>query len=383
MTNTGHIVVAGHICLDLIPTFPPGKVGNLLKPGGMIGMEPMALSTGGVVSNTGIALHRLGEPVKLLGKVGDDRFGPLILDLLRAQGEHLADGMIVSPGAVTSYSVILSPPGVDRTFLHCPGANDTYRASDIPADSLAGAAMFHFGYPPVMEAIYSNGGAELERIFRLAKSAGLTTSLDLCHPNAGGLAADWRAIFARVLPHVDLFLPSIEEILLLIAPDRYQALASGHGELLSRVDSTLLHDLSSQLLDWGSKIVVLKLGEHGLYLRTGADGAQIPGLGADWSRRELIAPCFSVNVVGTTGSGDCTIAGFLAGVHRGLSPEKTMTAAVGVGAHNVEVPDAVSGVPTWENLQQRIAGGWKRLDVGLNLPGFTFDASRQLWEKKN
>src|SRR3954464_15083322 len=100
---TGHIVVAGHICLDIIPTFPAAAVGNLVQPGKLIGVEPATLATGGVVSNTGIALHRLGTPVKLLGKVGDDRFGSLVLDLLREQNSQLADGMIVSHGQVTSY----------------------------------------------------------------------------------------------------------------------------------------------------------------------------------------------------------------------------------------------------------------------------------------
>ena len=378
-----HIVVAGHICLDIIPTFPASSRGDLVQPGKLIGVEPATLCTGGVVSNTGVALHRLGVPVKLAGKVGDDRFGSLVLDLLRSQGESLADGMIVSPGAVTSYSVILSPPGVDRTFLHCPGANETYRAADIPAAALQGARYFHFGYPPVMKSMYEDDGAELERVFALAKSAGATTSLDLCQPDRGSpaAAADWRRIFARVLPKVDLFLPSIEELLFLIDRPRYDEL-SARGDVLSQVDGPLLHRLSGQLLDWGSKIVVMKLGEHGLYLRTSGDASNLPGLNKQWSDRELIAPCFNVNVVGTTGSGDCTIAGFLAGMFKGLpTPQAVMTAAVGVGACNVEVPDALSGVPTWEKLQTRLASGWKRREVGLSLPGWTLDSSTQVWEK--
>ncbi len=377
------IVVAGHICLDIIPTFPVSSRGDLVQPGKLIGVERAAISTGGVVANTGVALHRLGVPVKLAGKVGDDRFGPLVLDLLRSQGEELADGMIISPGAVTSYSVILSPPGVDRTFLHCPGANETYRASDISAASLQGAQMFHFGYPPVMKSMYQDNGAELERVFALAKSVDAITSMDLCQPDRSSPAcdADWRGIFARVLPKVDIFLPSFEEILFLIDRWRHDELAA-RGEVLSQVDGDLLHALSGQLLDWGSKIVVLKLGEHGLYLRTSGTASALPGLNKRWCARELIVPCFNVKVVGTTGSGDCTIAGFLAGMFKGLTtPEAAMTAAVGVGAFNVEVPDALSGVPSWDLLQSRIADGWKRRDVGLSLPGWKFDSSTQVWEK--
>jgi len=58
-----------------------------------------------------------------------------------------------------------------------------------------------------------------------------------------------------------------------------------------------------------------------------------------------------------------------------------MTAASGVGAFNVEVADAVSGVPTWERLQSRIAAGWKRREVRLPLNGWRFDPALQLWMK--
>jgi len=42
------------------------------------------VSTGGAVSNTGIALHRLGVPTRLMGKVGDDILGRAIPDVLRS-----------------------------------------------------------------------------------------------------------------------------------------------------------------------------------------------------------------------------------------------------------------------------------------------------------
>ena len=344
------IVVAGHICLDIIPTFPPDARGDVVQPGKLIGMEPAVLATGGV-ANTGLALNRLGVDTRLAMKIGDDRFGSLVLDLLRAQGPHLPDGMIVTPGAVTSYSVILSPPGVDRTFLHCPGANHTFKADDLPA--LAGR-VFHFGYPTVMRSMYEDGGAELGRVFDRAKVAGMITSLDLCWPDQDGAKQDWRAILARVLPKVDLFLPSIEEISLLL---------DGRAISLADVTAKLLHDLAGRLIELGSKVVVLKLGERGLYLRT---AKQTP-LGPAWADVEMHLPCFKVNVVGTTGAGDCTIAGFLAGVLKGLGPRDTMTAATACGACNVEAADAISGVPTWEKLQARIASGWERRSAGISL----------------
>ena len=77
-----------------------------------------------------------------------------------------------------------------------------------------------------------------------------------------------------------------------------------------------LHKLGVSTGLMGAKIVVLKIGDWGLYLRT-ANATALTHMGrsqvADvvtWSDRELWAPCFATHVVGTTGSGDATIAAF-------------------------------------------------------------------------
>ena len=75
-------------------------------------------------------------------------------------------------------------------------------------------------------------------------------------------------------------------------------------------------------------------------------------------------------MVGTTGAGDCTIAGFLAALLEGLSLPDAMTSAVAVGAFNVESADAVSGIKPWTTVQARIAAGWERLPVDIDLPGW-------------
>lgn len=110
------------------------------------------------MSNTGLALHRLGLRTKLMSKIGDDQFGKAILDVLGSYGDELAGGMIVAEGEHSSYSLVISPPGVDRIFLHCTGANDTFAAEDILTNELQGARLFHFGYPPLMRKMYENEG---------------------------------------------------------------------------------------------------------------------------------------------------------------------------------------------------------------------------------
>ncbi|HQE93687.1 MAG TPA: carbohydrate kinase family protein [Anaerolineae bacterium] len=383
------IIVAGHTCLDVIPTLPENyrSLSTLLMPGGLVNVGPMVLSTGGAVSNTGLALHRLGVPVRLMGKVGDDTFGRATLDVFRSYAPALAAGMLIAAGESSSYTLIFSSPGIDRTFLHYPGPNDTFCAADVPDDALTDAHLFHFGYPTLMRRFYRDDGRELETLLRRVKAHGLVTSLDVSRPDPHTEAGkvNWPAWLARVLPQVDIFLPSVEESLLMVDPARYAALEE-NGAVLSQVDGGLLSDLAGQLVGWGVAIAGLKLGSQGMYLRTTSAAARLRALaerlGLDvraWTNRELLAPAFSANLVGTTGAGDCAIAGFLTGLLHRLSPEAALTGAVAVGACNVEAADAVSGVPSWEAIQRRIQAGWEQRPVTLKLAGWGWDVGQRLW----
>ena len=277
-SSVPQIVVAGHLCLDIIPTFRPtgAAIGDILRPGKLVDVGPAILATGGAVSNTGLSLHRLGSAVALMGKVGDDIFGGAVLEIIRRQGPELASGMIVAKGASTSYSVVLSPPGTDRIFLHCPGANDTFCAADIDYARLPPGGVFHFGYPPLMRRMYEGRGEEVSEIFRRVKARGLTTSLDMARPDPASDAgkADWPAILRATLPHVDLFCPSIDEILFMLDRPRFErmekATAGDPG-----FDSECLSEIASRLLDMGAAVVALKLGDQGLYLRTTADAERL------------------------------------------------------------------------------------------------------------
>jgi sugar/nucleoside kinase (ribokinase family) len=381
------IVVAGHICLDIIPTFGGGaqSLADILVPGKLVNVGAAVMATGGLVSNTGLALHRLGAPTRLMGKVGDDVIGHAIIEIVRGYGPELAKGMLVTKESPSSYTVVISPPGVDRIFLHCPGANDTFGAADVPYDDLRGAKLFHFGYPPLMKRMFADGGRELVALLRGVKERGVTTSLDMAKPDPASEAgkAPWRDILARALPFVDVFLPSVDEILFMLDRKRFDEMGP---ELQSRLDGALLRDLSDQLLAMGVAVVGLKLGAEGLYLRTTSDAARLErleGCGLSdpkaWRNRELLAPCFEVEVEGTTGSGDCTIAGFLAGLSQGQGPEAAVTSAVAVGACNVEKADATSGIRSWSEVQARIRSGWSRRPMGVALDGWQWEAESAVW----
>src|SRR3954451_1529530 len=128
-------------------------------------------------------------------------------------------------------------------------------------------------------------------------------------------------------------------------------------------------------MSMGASVVVIKLGDKGLYLRTAAEPDRIArisealDLDAEaWRAREVLAPCFEArSIAGTTGSGDATIAGLLAALLRGEDPVAAATSAAAVGACSVEAPDATGGIRPWSEVRSRLAGGWPRLTLGPSL----------------
>ena len=385
-------IVAGHICLDIFPDLSGGaqnRFETTLQPGRLVIVGAVDYCTGGSVSNTGLTLTKLGIRTQLMGKIGDDLFGRAVQDYLMAYGADIADAMVVDPATCTSYTIVISPPGVDRIFLHYPGANDTFDADDVRYDMIADSRLFHFGYPPLMKRMYEPDGLQLVQTFRHAKEKGATTSLDMALPDPSSPAgqADWETILRSVLPYVDLFLPSIEEILFMLRPATYQTLCieAGGLEILSFIRPELLSDLSQELIDLGAKIVALKMGNRGLYLRTAglrdleALGRAKPSDLETWAYKELWVPCFRVGVVGTTGSGDATIAGLLSALLRDLSAKEAIKAAVAVGACNVEAADALSGIRSWDETWQRVHNGWECCELQLDTSGWVLDDQHQLW----
>jgi sugar/nucleoside kinase (ribokinase family) len=390
--GTYDAVVAGHICLDVIPNLADiaqDKLETIFLPGRLVEVGRVAFSSGGPVSNTGLALNKLGIKTQLMGKVGDDLFGQAIKGIVRSYDPHLADGMVVTKTVSTSYTIIINPPGVDRIFLHCPGANDTFGADDVRYDLVSRTRLFHFGYPPLMRMMVGNDGAQLVEIFHRVKRTGVTTSLDMALPDPLSAAgrADWATILEATLPYVDIFLPSGEEILYMLRRQLYDELRQGTGssDILPLITSQMLSNLSQELVDLGAKIIGIKLGHRGLYMRT-ADRAAIESLGrarpsnpAAWANKELWAPAFKVNEVGATGAGDAAIAGLLSALLRDMPPQAALTAAAAVGACNVEAADGLSGIRPWDETLRRVADGWVQHELDIEVAGWHFEDEHQLW----
>lgn len=366
--------VAGHICLDIIP----GVDHHFdLVPGRLYEVGAPTIATGGAVSNTGLTMHILGVPVSLMGKVGTDNFGETILEVLKKRAPGLEKGMAVSPESPTSYSVVINIPGIDRIFLHCQGANATFGANDVNWDKVADAALLHFGYICFMSKMYGDNGAECAKMYKHAKELGVTTSLDPGMPDAQGPAgkADWLSILRNVLPFVDIFMPSADELLYMLDREHF-----GEGDNLTVQD---MHRLGSQILDMGTAVAAIKMGTRGMYVKTAAPdrlakmGAAAPN--TDWANRELIFPVFTPdNFKGATGAGDSSIAGFLAALLRELPIENAGITAAAVGCCNVEAPDSLGGIKPWDTTINRINNGWNKRAITVDLPGWSLD-NNSVW----
>jgi hypothetical protein len=177
MPPTLDVVAAGHLCLDIFPDLSessPADFRQSLRPGHLLEVGPATFCTGGSVSNTGIALHKLGMRTRLLGKIGDDAVGLIIQDFIRHIDPTLGENLIIAAGTTSSYTIVLASPTLDRIFLHYPGPNDTFRAADIPYEVVRRSRLFHFGYPPLMKAMVADAGAELAQMFARVQALGVT-----------------------------------------------------------------------------------------------------------------------------------------------------------------------------------------------------------------
>ncbi len=368
--SSKRIIAAGHICIDVTPVFPHARLtfAEALSPGKLTRVEAADIHTGGSVANTGLALKLLGADVRLAGKVGDDPFGAMIADRLRKYGAE--EGLLVDKSGTTSYSVVIAPPGVDRIFLHHPGVNDTFISRDIPESMLESADHLHFGYPPLMRRMYENCGEELLSLFRRARLLGLSTSLDMAaiDPATEAGQLDWRAILSRVLPYVDFFVPSIEELCFMLDRPRYESwlVRADGGDVTAILDPEAdIAPLAETCIALGAKAVLLKCGAPGMYLRTApadvlaAAGSRCGLDAASWADQRFFQPGYKpARVLSGTGAGDTSIAAFLLSMLDGCPPLECVRLAAATGACCVEAYDALSGLQPLDELRQRIAGGW-------------------------
>ena len=360
------VIVAGHVCVDLTPGLdaPPA-----MEPGRLIQVGPLALSAGGCVSNTGLALASLGIPTQLVASAGSDQLGRVLVALLATSAADTA-GITCLDGRSTSYSIVVDVPGRDRTFWHHIGANAAFDGSGVidrieaaarlpGADIAAGAqdTILHLGYPTHLPALYADGGAALVRLVGAARSAGATVSTDMAEidPASEAKAVDWESLLARTLPGVDVMKASVDDL-----------------------DAMLPHRTGIEPIAWADALVELGVavalvtaGAEGLYVRT-ASAARIRAAARplrealpDWANRELWAPSFATRVLTTTGAGDAAAAGFLAGLAHARGPAESALLSAAAAAARMSgrpIGEAYELVATIE-LPKEPRSGWS---IGLD-----------------
>ncbi len=382
------ITVAGHICLDIIPRIPDTgarEIPELFKPGKLIEVDVAAVSTGGPVSNTGIPLAKLGLNVAFMARIGDDQFGAIVESCLENQG--FTSGISKVQGDRTSYSIVIAPPGIDRIFLHHPGANDNFDHSDINEEIVGKSKLFHFGYPPIMAKCYTDYGAELERIFKIARDADVLTSLDMALPDPDSPSgkAPWKKILQRVLGDVDIFLPSIEEIFFMLDQEKYFKIKKQAGihDVVDFIEPNDYRRLAKMCLELGAQMVAFKAAHKGIYFysREIRKKNGLPKNAENWSNRELWSPAFCIEkIASATGAGDSAIAGFLAAIIRGKNLEAALNYANCAGYQNLHELDSISGIKSWDATTRMLRE--KKLtkyNISLDKQQWKWNDEHQLW----
>ena len=319
------VLVAGHLCIDITPELT--SVPELV-PGQLYEIGSAQLTLGGCVANTGLALAAAGIPTRVCSRVGDDPLGEIARRLLAEQGVDL-EGITTTAGAATSYSIVLQLPGRDRTFWHHPGANAAFTGREVNLD---GVDILHLGYPPLLPELLADDAAPLLNLLKEARSRQITTSLDLAvvDPRSRAAEVDWRRVFARIMPYVDIATPSIDDLTSALAIARTP-------------DDDLVEECARRLVDDGCAVAVVSAGARGAYaVSAGADrlaaaGTALSSVRSTWSSTAEWVPAAEPRlVVSTTGAGDAASAGLLYGLAQGTGIRRATRLAARFAAATIE-----------------------------------------------
>jgi sugar/nucleoside kinase (ribokinase family) len=301
------ILVAGELNPDLIlrgdditPHF--GQYETLV--------EDASLTIGGSAAIFACGAARLGLRVAFVGVVGNDEFGRFMTQALATRGVDVSP-VIVNPSFGTGLSVILSR-GTDRAILTYPGAIAALQAEQVSDPLLAGARHLHVASYFLQTALQPG----LADLFRRAKSAGLTTSLDTnWDPDER-----WDSGLADAYQHIDVLLPNEQEAMHLGKAHDWRA-----GALT---------------LATSGPIVVVKQGANGAALIQGESTFEVGALRA--------------RVLDTTGAGDSFNAGFLYGFLHDWPPMQSLRLAVACGTLSTRTVGGTEGQPTLEEAMRAV-----------------------------
>lgn len=302
-------------CLGIFVADVVGKPVDSMPERGKLSLtDRIELHGGGCANNTGISLAKMGIDTSVIGKVGDDGFGDFIVNLLERNNVD-SKGIVRDKDAATSSTMVMVHSDGERSFVHYIGANATLTEADVDMNVVKDTKILHIAGTFLMPSF---DGQPTANVLKKAKDMGVTTSLDSAWDSRG----NWMKLLEPCLPYVDYAVPSIEEA----------RMCTGKHDP---------SDVAQVLLDKGVKVVGLKMGEEGCYIKS--------------HDAEVRLPIYRVDAVDATGAGDAFAAGFLAGVVKGMDLESTGRLANAVGAFCVTALGATDGIKDLTTIQDFIA----------------------------
>ena len=289
-------IVADHVC---------APVERLPASGELVMTRRLSLSIGGCASNVAVDLAKLGLRAAVVGRVGADPLGRYLKEALAEAGTDVTH-VSASDVDQTSATLVINVVGEDRRFIHDVGGNAALDGSEVTDEMVRASRAIYVGGFLIMPRLT---GANVARIFRMARRAGIPTLLDVVL--SGPASAHERDELAEVLPFTDYFLPNHDEARLL-------------------TDSDDPWEQAERFCNAGADTVVITCGRDGAVLRQG--------------ELRLRGAAYTVPFVDGTGSGDAFSAGYIDALLQGLSPEKCLQKGSALGASCVQAAGATTGV---------------------------------------
>lgn len=129
------VVVLGELLIDFAPVSTDES-----------GYPTIKAQPGGAPGNFLAALQKYGCSTALIGKVGADSFGKLLLGTMTEKGIS-TQGIITDPTVFTTLAFVTLDATGNRefSFARKPGADTCLTAEEVPYDLLDGCSVFHFG----------------------------------------------------------------------------------------------------------------------------------------------------------------------------------------------------------------------------------------------
>ena len=262
------------------------------------------LCAAGTAAAPAVIAARMGLDTTLVAGIADDDIGHFIRYKLEREGvdTSLLELRCDLPTAATILPI--SPDG-GRPNWHMPGAFLTMEINDKARERIVNADHVHLGG---IGLLLNLDGAIAAELLAQARANGAITSGDLISP--GPQTPD--AVKA-VAPHLDFFMPSIDEAIAI----------SGRSEVAAAADF---------FLDQGAGNCLIKCGAAGAYLATsGGSRVQIPAIG-------------DVKVIDTSGCGDAFCGGFQVGLANGMEPPQAARFAAATAAQVASAMGSDGGV---------------------------------------